>query len=95
MNKQVEEAEEKALRLFEEQERRRQALKDQIELSRRQQIDKRRREKDALHNEQQQFSEFWKLRNEELSMAEAAEKIDARSRKEDIQGYLKKQVEAR
>ena len=35
LNKQVEEAEEKALRLFEEQQRRRQALKEQIEVSRR------------------------------------------------------------
>jgi hypothetical protein len=53
LNKQVEEAEEKALKLFEEQERRRQALKEQIEVSRKQQIDKKRREKDAEHNEQQ------------------------------------------
>ena len=53
LNKQVEEAEEKALKLFEEQERRRQALKEQIEISRKQQIDKKRREKDAEHNEQQ------------------------------------------
>jgi hypothetical protein len=34
LNKQVEEAEEKALRLFEEQERRRQQLKEAIEKSR-------------------------------------------------------------
>jgi hypothetical protein len=92
LNKQVGEAEEKALKLFEEQERRREALKDQVEVSRRQQMEKRKREKQAELNEQQQFSEFWKLRSEELQMAEANEKLEARNRKEDIQQYLKKQV---
>ena len=95
LNKQVGEAEEKALKLFEEQERRREALKDQVEVSRRQQMEKRKREKQAELNEQQQFSEFWKLRSEELQMAEANEKLEARNRKEDIQQYLKKQVDTR
>jgi hypothetical protein len=95
LNKQVGEAEEKALKLFEEQERRREALKDQVEVSRRQQMEKRKREKQAEQNEQQQFSEFWKLRSEELQMAEANEKLEARNRKEDIQQYLKKQVDTR
>jgi hypothetical protein len=95
LNKQVEEAEEKALKLFEEQERRREALKDQVEVSRRQQMEKRKREKQAEQNEQQQFSEFWKLRSEELQMAEANERLEARNRKEDIQQYLKKQVDTR
>ena len=45
LNKQVEEAEEKALKLFEEQERRRQQLKDQIEKSRALQIQKKRDER--------------------------------------------------
>ena len=36
LNKQVEEAEEKALKLFEEQERRRHALKEQVDVSRKQ-----------------------------------------------------------
>ena len=35
LNKQVEEAEEKALKLFEENERRREQLKNQIDISRR------------------------------------------------------------
>lgn len=53
LNKQVEEAEEKALKLFEEQERRREVLKEQVDVSRRQQMEKRKREKQAEHNEQQ------------------------------------------
>jgi len=95
LNKQVEEAEEKALKLFEEQERRREALKEQVDVSRRQQMQKRKREKQAEYNEQQQFSEFWKLRSEELQLAEANERLEARNRKEDIQQYLKKQVDTR
>lgn len=53
LNKQVEEAEEKALKLFEEQERRREVLKEQVDVSRRQQMEKKKREKQAEHNEQQ------------------------------------------
>lgn len=53
-------------------------------MSRRQQMEKRRREKQAEHDEQQQFSEFWKLRSEELQMAETNERAEARNRKEDI-----------
>lgn len=71
LNKQVEEAEEKALRLFEEQERRRQQLKEAIEKSRQQQIEKKRNERQAEENEQKEFSHFWKLRSEELAYAEA------------------------
>jgi len=55
LNNQVAEAEEKALALFREQERRREALKEQIEVSRRQQIEKKRRERVAEENEQKQF----------------------------------------
>jgi SpoVK/Ycf46/Vps4 family AAA+-type ATPase len=66
LNKQVGEAEEKALKIFEEQERRRQMLKDQIEKSRAQQIQKKRDERDREQAEQRQFSEYWKFRNEEL-----------------------------
>lgn len=95
LNKQVEEAEEKALRLFEEQERRRQELKEQIEKSRHQQLEKKRREKQAEEGEQQQFAAFWKLRNEELAIAEAQEKQEAKERSEDMKGYLRKQIEGR
>lgn len=34
-------------------------------------LEKRRREKESEEQEQKQFSEFWKLRSEELSIAEA------------------------
>jgi len=71
LNKQVEEAEEKAVRLFEEQERRRIQLKEAIEKSRATQIDRKNQVKEAEAAEQREFSHFWRLRNEELHIAEA------------------------
>jgi hypothetical protein len=50
LNKQVAEAEEKANRLFEEQERRRLEMKKAIEYSRMQQIEKKRVEKERETN---------------------------------------------
>lgn len=90
LNKQVEEAEEKALKLFEEQERRRQQLKEQIEKSRAQQIQKKRDERDREQAEQRQFSEYWKLRSDELQVAEHIEKQESKQRSEDIKEYLRK-----
>ena len=78
LNRQVEEAEEKALKIFEEQERRRQALKDQIEKSRAMQIQKKRDERDREEQEQRQFSQYWKMRYEELLVAEHIEKQDTK-----------------
>jgi len=95
LNKQVEEAEEKAIRLFEEQERRRIQLKQAIEKSREQQIMKKRAEKEADEREQVEFKHFWKLRSDELHIAEQQEKEEARLRAEEMKEYLKRQVEAR
>ena len=95
LNKQVEEAEEKALQIFEEKERRRQELKAAIEKSRDQQKEKRRQERQAELQEQQEFKQFWKLRSEELQIAEMQEKDEARQRVDDLKGYLKKQIEVK
>jgi hypothetical protein len=95
LNKQVEEAEEKALKIFEEQERRRQQMKEQIEKSRALQIQKKRDEKDREVVQQKQFSEFWKMRSDELQVAEHIEKQETKQRSEDIKEYLHRQVEAR
>ena len=70
LNKQVEAAEEKAVLLFEEQERRRAQLKNAIEKSREQQIQKKREEREAEEREQIEFKHFWKLRSDELHIAE-------------------------
>lgn len=45
-------------------------MKAAIEKSRKNQIDRLQREKDAKKREELEFAEFWKLRNEELAIAE-------------------------
>ncbi len=51
-----------------------------IESSRQQQMSKRRAEKEADVNEQKEFAEFWRMRNDELAIAEAQEKEEERLR---------------
>jgi hypothetical protein len=40
--------------------------------------------------EQRQFAEFWKIRNEELQIADQQEKEEDRMRKEELMGYHKR-----
>lgn len=49
-------------------------MKAAIERSRALQIQRRQREKQAERKEEQEYSEFWKIRNEELQLAEEQEK---------------------
>ena len=70
LNKQVAEAENKATALFEEKERRRLEMKQAIEKSRANQIDRKNNEAASKKREEMEFAEFWKLRNEELAIAE-------------------------
>jgi len=93
LNKQVAEAEDKATQLFEEKERRRFEMKNAIERSRKNQIDRIGREKDNKKKEEFEFAEFWKLRNEELAIAEQQEREEERQRRVELTNYLKKQTE--
>jgi hypothetical protein len=45
-------------------------MKTAIERSRQNQMNRKRREDGDKKNEELEFSEFWKLRNEELAIAE-------------------------
>ena len=45
-------------------------MKAAIEKSRKNQLDRSKRESDEKKEEELEFSEFWKLRNEELAIAE-------------------------
>jgi hypothetical protein len=45
-------------------------MKAAIDKSRKNQLDRIRREEDARKEEELQFTEFWKLRSEELAIAE-------------------------
>lgn len=39
-----------------------------------------------------EFSEFWKMRNEELAIAEQQEREEERQRRQELTNYLKQQV---
>lgn len=55
---------------MEEKERRRAEMKQAIEKSRKNQINRLQNEKDGAKREELEFAEFWKLRNQELAVAE-------------------------
>lgn len=60
--------------MYAEKEQRKVEMKAAIERSRALQIQRRQREKQAERKEEQEYSEFWKIRNEELQLAEEQEK---------------------
>jgi len=65
-------------------------MKAAIEKSRTNQINRKKREEEERKNEELEFSEFWKLRNEELAIAEQQEKEEDRQRRVEISSYLQK-----
>lgn len=93
LNKQVAEAENKAADEFEKKERRKAEMKSAIEKSRAAQLEKKRQEDEAKKGEEREFSEFWKLRNEELAIADAQEKEEHRQRAAELTAYIRKQAE--
>ena len=50
-------------------------------------------EKSNKGKEEMEFAEFWKMRNEELAIAEQQEKEEERQRRVELTNYLKKQTE--
>ena len=52
-------------------------------------------EKHQERMDEQEFTEFWKIRNEELAIAEQQEKEEARLRHEDLAAFLKRQQEVK
>jgi hypothetical protein len=93
LNRQVAEAELKATAAFEEKERRRYEMKAAIEKSRKNQIGRKERETADVKREEIEFAEFWKLRNEELAIAEQQEREEERQRRVELTNYLKKQAD--
>ena len=53
-------------------------MKQAIERSRKNQIDRKSNEEHAKKTEEREFAEFWKLRNEELAIAEQQEREEER-----------------
>ena len=68
-------------------------MKNAIERSRQQQIARKKAEKDAEKREEEEFKEYWKLRNQELQEAEALEKEEEKQRSKELQEHLKHQSE--
>ena len=44
---------------------------------------------------EKEFSEFWKIRNEELIISEEQEKEELRQRQVELKGYIKKQMDGK
>ena len=65
-------------------------MKQAIEKSRKNQIDRKNKEIADAKKEEMEFSEFWKLRNEELAIAEQQEREEERQRRVELTNYLKK-----
>jgi hypothetical protein len=63
LNKQVAEAEDKANRLYEEQQRRKFEMKQAIDRSRALQVERKQTERADEKRDEKEFSEFWKIRN--------------------------------
>jgi len=66
LNRQVAEAEDRANRLYEQQEQRKAEMKAAIERSRQLQIQRKQAQRGAQVAEDKDFAQFWKVRNEEL-----------------------------
>ena len=93
LNRQVAEAEDKANRLFEEKERRKAEMKAAIDRSRQLQIQRKQQEKQQSKKEEQEFAEFWRIRNDELTLAEQQEKEEDRARAVELANFVKNQHE--
>jgi len=65
-------------------------MKEAIEKSRKNQLDRRANEQVQAKREELEFAEFWKLRNEELAIAEQQEREEERQRRVELTNYLKK-----
>ena len=66
-----------------------------IEKSRKNQIDRKNKEIADAKKEEMEFAEFWKLRNEELAIAEQQEREEERQRRVELTNYLKKHVDSK
>ena len=76
LNKQVEEAEAKSIKIWHEQLIRRENLKQQVDVSRKNLIEKRRHDHLMEKSQEREFADYMKLRNQELDMHEANERAD-------------------
>ena len=95
LNRQVAEAEDRANRLYEQQEKRKADMKTAIERSRALQIERKKQEAASKKQEDKDFAEFWRIRNEELQLAEQQEKEEERQRARELADFIKTQNDAK
>lgn len=95
LNKQVAEAENKANRLFEEDQRRKAEMKAAIDRSRALQVERKQTERAQVKQEEKEFAEFWRIRNDELTVAEQQEKEEDRARAVELANFIKSQHETK
>ena len=95
LNRQVAEAEDRANRLYEQQEKRKADMKTAIERSRALQIERKKQEAASKKQEDKDFAEFWRIRNEELQLAEQQEKEEERQRAKELADFIKTQNDAK
>lgn len=95
LNRQVAEAEDKANRLYEQQEQRKREMKEAIERSRALQVHRLKQENAAKIQEDKDFAEFWRIRNEELQLAEQQEKEEDRQRAKELANFIHTQANAK
>lgn len=62
-----------------------------MEHSRKLQIMRIKQEKEFEKQQEQELAQFWKVRNEELLVAEQQEKEEERKRNSELQAFLKQQ----
>jgi len=89
----LEEAEKRAIKEFQEKQERKKLLQEQINLSRQQQILRKKTEADEIKYEDKEFKEFWDERNKELLEMESNEINEDITRNKQLQSYLKKQID--
>ena len=95
LNRQVAEAEDRANRLYEQQEKKKADMKTAIERSRALQIERKKQEAASKKQEDKDFAEFWRIRNEELQLAEQQEKEEERQRARELADFIKTQNDAK
>ena len=52
-------------------------------------------EREHTKKEEKEFVEFWKIRNDELAIAEQQELEEARLRQKELKGFIQKQSEVK
>jgi hypothetical protein len=68
-------------------------MKAAIDRSRQLQIQRRQQEKLQSKKEENEFAEFWRIRNDELTLAEQQEKEEDRARAMELANFVKNQHE--